>query len=1072
MKRSWKRNRAGWTVGTAIVIFCAAGMAHAAEAPVLVAVEAESAATNAAIAIPVHAGWNALALTNASGGQVLTGGGWGLRESKAIPVAIPRAGRYRVWVRYHKSVTNICAFMVLFRDEGGEELAFHACDWCQYLPTETPYDKPAGWSGARVGFIWEPFEAAFERPVRAALSFGAIAHGGGGSAFAVDCVVIAGDPAFNPEGQDIAKLVTGPPAAAPALPAAPAGFVWSEGLPAHADFYAGVKDPAGRFYAGLVNNASYFIDGARMVRLGFNRDHADGISAPHGIFTAGHVEAYHGGPELARHYPMPEGRFVNADGQTGTVFSFHFPPIAESSAKALAEHVKRYMEGDESIIGWWRISVEDGGYLDYSTNAVAAFRAWLTAKHGTVAKLNERWGTAYGSIAEIAPPAKFEENRPGWLEFRDFCGHAYAEAVSRQMPVLRRIDPKNRPRMGANSNLDMFSPYFSKFRPLDYEEFIHVALAGEPFVSWDTYCADDQLAAETDFIDSIAEGRKMIIQEWSNHVCDPRIAARSYWTYVSKGVAGIHLFMFQEGTYHSSYPKWALLSADLSPKAKLVAYSDAVQEVHRLEPLLMAARYTHAVKPVALYWSRIDLSLEPPHESLYGCALDSPFHIYRTLRGLGYPVRFITPRQIAAGELDKVAAVVLAGANHVPRAAAEKLEAWVKAGGAVIGDQWPGGWDDYAQPQGALTPVFGVRAATKKQKGSALALQQSTQGYGEVTDAAVVRQHYYEKVEEIAQQPGATHPVARALGDFMVSGIGLEPVECFAGRVIGMTHGGQPGFVLNDYGKGKALYSCLLLGTVYESGGTRFEWDTTHAGLAYARVLDAFLKYAGVQPGSAATGLAPRVRAKLRVESPLVTPDGNLVIGLTSLNDDALGPFDLDVVLPAAARTPFTKVFAVTEGSRRLYPLEAKANQGWLAVRLPRFDTHAALVALKEAAPLVSLELQPVRRGIAGLAAIDANQSFEIEAVVYNPSARKLAAGELALTMPAGWLQSATQAKIGAIKAGGEERCSFRVRAPALAAAKRIVPLTARYRNASVTSTPTTEMVWWGAESQADNETH
>jgi hypothetical protein len=582
-------------------------------------------------------------------------------------------------------------------------------------------------------------------------------------------------------------------------------------------------------------------------------------------------------------------------------------------------------------------------------------------------------------------------------------------------------------------------------------------------VSWDTYCADDQLGCETDLLTSFADGKmKPIVQEWSNHSVDPRIAARSYWTFVSKGAVGVFLFMFQEG-FHHQYPKWALLDERREPKAKFAAYSDAAQEVHRLEPLLMSARQTHAMKPVAMYWSRIDLSLGEPHESLYGSVLDSPFHIYGTLRGLGYPVRWITPRQIEAGALGEVGALVLADCNHIPRAVAKKIEEWVKGGGVIVGDHWPGGWDEYARPQSTLAGVFGVRAEIgKKGPQSNLALQESRQGYGEVTDAAIVQKTHYEKIDEISQQPYPTHPVARAIGDIMLSGVSPDRVECFSGHVIGMSHRGVPGLVLNEYGKGKALYSSMLLGTLYESGGTRYEWDTTHSGSSFARVLDAFLKHAGVKPACSVSGLAPRVSAKVRVESPLVTPDGNVVIGLTSMNDDVVGPFDLEIALPANAAWTFTRVFVTTQGSRQLQPVDAKVEGSRLKLRMPQFDTHAAIVALKDFQPLVSLKLKGVRREVAGLAVIDTDQTFEVEATVYNPSPRKLAAGELTLTIPAGWQQSVEKVKIDPIESGGESTCAFQIRSLPLAAAKRLLPLGAHYQSEAVKSTPATEMVWWG----------
>src|SRR5690606_18583526 len=95
-----------------------------------------------------------------------------------------------------------------------------------------------------------------------------------------------------------------------------------------------------------------------------------------------------------------------------------------------------------------------------------------------------------------------------WLEHRDFCGWSYTQAVARQMPIIAKLDPKGRPRVGATSNLDLLAPYFSVFRPIDFDQLLSVAYANEPFVSWDTYCSDDQLACETEMMFSFSDGRK------------------------------------------------------------------------------------------------------------------------------------------------------------------------------------------------------------------------------------------------------------------------------------------------------------------------------------------------------------------------------------------------------------------------------------------------------------------------------------------------------------------------------------------------------------------------------------
>jgi len=1024
-------------------------------APVTLFTEAE----NAPVGVK---SWTVKDVAGASGGKVLSyPATFALLESGGIPLHIPQAGAYRVWVRYLRVTPDrsIGAFALL-RDEATEELGFHYLDWLSFLPTERPYEKPAP---RAPGVVWESFDVTFDRSVAATLSFGMYPSGGGAGEKQIDCILATTDLALNPAGMDVTALPALATAKADgpvAFPRSPRGFTWSPGSPVDVNAFAGVADPGKRFWAGIINNYSIYIDGARMIRMGFNHDHAYQAAAQWGIPSMVPMEGV-SDAAFDKAHPAPEGRFVNSDGQVGTMYSLHYQPWVEKADELLKQRVKDMQAADNGSLGAWRISAEEGGWLDYSSYAMDAFHNWLQARHGDIATLNKRWGSNYTSFDEITPAKTYEDNHACWLEFRQFSGEAYAASVGRRIPIIKALDPKGLPCLGANSNLDMFAPFFMAFRPNDFEELIRTGLKDEKYVAFDIYCGDDDMGSTIDFLTSIAQGRKLINQEFSNHGTDPRVAARTYWEQIAKGILGIHLFMLQDSPGHVSYPKWGLTSHDHTPKLKLAAYSDEAQEVHRLEPLLMAATYTHAVKPVALYWSRIDLGLDQPHDSWYGSGLNAPTHVYETLRGLGYPVRWITPRQIAEGELSGVGALVMAGCNHVPQAAAEKIEAWVKGGGAVIADSWPGAFDEYGQPQATLSPLFGVRPLVKKQTGSTLALQQSTQGYGEVTDAAVVRENYFQKIDESAQQPFATHPVAQAMGDFMLTGYNLDPIECVAGQVISMTHGGEPAFVANDYGQGKALYSAMLLGTIYEAAPTRYEWDSTHSGLAYFRLLDTFLKYAGVQPGSVVSGLVPRIAVKLRVESPLVTPEGNALIGLTSMNDDVVQPFDLAVKLPAGAG-PFTSVLVAVGGSRGLAPVKYTLEGNTLKLKMASFDTHATILALKDAGPLVGLELQGVTRGDAGLATIAPDQTFVVQATVYNPSPRALAAGRLTFTAPAGWLQSTGEVKIAAIRPGGSAKCTLRVRAPQSGAAGNLEPLLTRYTSGAVKSTPATEMVWWG----------
>ena len=541
-----------------------------------------------------------------------------------------------------------------------------------------------------------------------------------------------------------------------------------------------------------------------------------------------------------------------------------------------------------------------------------------------------------------------------------------------------------------------------------------------------------------------------------------RIAARTFWTMVGKGVKGIYCFQFQEGTHHDSYPKWALLRHDLAPKNKLGAFADCAHEVHRLERLLTHARRRDAVKPVALYYSRIDLSLDQPLASTWGEGVDSPYHVYEVLRGLGYSVRWITPKQIEEGQLASVGAVVLVNAQHVPATAASTLAGWVKEGGAVIGDRWPGAFDEHGRPQDVLAPIFGVCAAkpgkSQRAKGK-LALEESTQGYGEVTISAIEGDERHKTVGEMWQQWDATHPVARELGPYMLSGFGLQRVQCVDGHVIGMTFGGRPGVVLNEPGKGHSLYIAMLLGSLYSSSATQFEWDTTHSGLDAFRLLDAFLKHAGVQP-AVNIGLPPRLRAKVRIEVPLVDAAGNVLIGVTSFNDESLVSLPLTVRWPEGLPEP-VRAFVVVGGSRQLTQCPSDLVDDSLHVTVPEVDTHATILLLRDSAPLVSLRVKGAPRAIAGLLHVSPGTELQVEATVHNPSPRRLDAGDVALVLPRGWSTPRSQRSIRAIKPWAKRSATFRVTAPSLCAARRLRPLLVRYTNATLTSTPATELVWW-----------
>jgi len=969
------------------------------------------------------------------------------------------AVKYRIWVRFYTSKGKKANFYILVRDQDNIGVQFKKIDFSSRLPSSTPYKKDDK-AKRPAGFQWDYLDVNLERPGDYSIELGSLVYKGAGCPRMIDCIVIADNTKYNPH-KDGLNVPESCRLSLKIKQVIPHGYEAGKNYPANSSFFSSIKNPEKQFSAGLIQNSSIYLDAGRIVTLGFNRDHGRVGSFKHGLFsmqTVGRVYNIYD-PKFKKQHPAPEGRFVNSDDKVGKIYSISYPPAIKQQLKECAKRVKKYA-GEKGIIKW-SICAEYGGWLDYSKYSVDKFKNWLSERYSNITELNQIWSTKYKDFKSVVPAKSAKENKAAWFDFREFCGEHFIKTVKNQISVIKANDPYGRKFSTQLSNLDLLAARFSAMRPMDWEQMIEIGLESLDNIGWDGYCADDYMGCDVDLLDSISRGKKLINQEWNIHSTDPRIAARTFWTMVGKGVKGIYCFQFQEGTNHNSYPKWALLSNDFTPKKKLGAYSDAVQEVHRFEPFLMSATRKYPVKPVALYYSRLDLSLQKrPLACSWGEQIDTPYRVYALLRGLGYPVRWITPRQIEAGELNKVGAVVFVEANHIPGKAAVKIKKWVNAGGVIIGDQWPGIYNEHGKIQLALLDVFGIRPPkSKKAKKGKLALQESSQGYGEVTIDAIDMENLYSSATEIWQQWDSRHPIARKVGNFMFSGYGRQNVKCIDGEVIGMTFGGRPGVIVNNPGKGHTMYISAMLGSLYGGAATRYEWDPEHSSNSPARLLDAFLKHSGVKPFSTSS-LLPQLAAKLRIEIPLMDKSKNFFIGLTNFDESKLPSFSLKLIWPENWSVP-KKLFMITGGNRQLKELSFKKKKGHIILKMPGFDTHASLIGVQEMFPIVALDFSGAKRKAAGLLTLKPSQEITCMATIHNFSDTTLDAGSLKLYLPRGWYNDKSKVAIPKIKPWQTTSTTLKIKAPKIFVNSRLKPIVAKYVSGAISSTPCTEMIWW-----------
>ena len=1007
----------------------------------------------------------------ASGGKVLRGiSEPRLEESRGAEVIFNRAGVWNIWARYEQQEHPLSGMLLVFRDTDEQVVGsgLIGYDVFSALPDMARKVLPGPPERPRTKkFLWESFPITVEYPMTARLSVKGMEEWPSGQPRILDTVIITDAPDFDPNRDDWRSLPTQDKTALAANPdKTPTGFVPAGGLPVNARDYSGAAYPETELQFGLVQCYGNYIDFARMAKLGFNRDHGTWGSIKHGIASMSRNTVtldIEPDEDFKAKYPFPIGRFKTAEGEVSqSVWSYSFEPIWKWREEVIAKRI-RAGEPEGSLLASRAVALEQGGQMDYSDVSQERFREWLQKKYPSIQALNEEFGATYTEFKDITAPTQEQGPLGVYLAFRQFNGEMFTAAVKRAADIVKREDPAATV-SNQSSDAQLLLPTFTRMSPMDWEQFINVAFEGLPEIGVDTYCADDAMGNTVSLLQSLAGDRRIVSHESQVHSTDPRIAGRTLWLMLAKGMKGVHIFQNQHGANYDGGPKMASFERDQSPKDRLGAQVDCVMEAHRLEPILSEAVPIFPSKAIYIYYSRIDLSLNAwPLQSAWGEKVNSPVRVYELLRGLGYEVRWITPKQIDEGALSNVGALILSDCQYIPASAATKIKDFIYDGGIAIADGWPGAFDGNGKPQGLLSNVFGVTSfegVDGKARGN-LALQETTQGYGDVTINAIKAGKLQDTVGEVYSVVDQSHPLAKSLGPFTVSGYGLNRAKCNSGDVVGFTFGCFPGLVVNRFGKGTTLWSALMLGSLYGSAANRHESENIHSGLDAHRILGAFLSYAGLKP-FAKSSLDGRVSKNIRVELPLVDKENNAVVGITSFNESITPAQTLTLTWPAELPGPQLAFFA-SEGSRNLTPISFKREKGSLALDIPQFDSHGAMILLNHSRPIISVEVSGLEIGPGALPIANPGEEFVVQCRIINPSPQKVGTGVLSLAAPTGWLVSSLSEKTPPIDPWAHVDVEFKVKTGGTCGIRQLKSLLAKWEasDGATESAPSTTVLWW-----------
>jgi beta-galactosidase len=393
-------------------------------------------------------------------------------------------------------------------------------------------------------------------------------------------------------------------------------------------------------------------------------------------------------------------------------YCFSHEGYAEECDRIVAALAERY--GEHPAIVAWQTDNEYGCHdtaVSYSKAAANAFRYWLAAKYGEVAKLNAAWGNVfwsmeYRSFAEIDLPnlTVTEANPAHWLDFRRFSSDQVVRFNRAQVDILRDASPGR----------DVVHNYMGFFTQFDH----HAVAADLDVASWDSYplgfleqfwFSDDEkrqyarqghpdiAAFHHDLYRGLnPNGRWWVMEQqpgpvnWARYNPAPLPGMVRLWTLeaMAHGAELVSYFRWRQFPHAQEQMHAGLLRPDRSDDVAVAEVRQAAAEI--------AALAEHAgdpVKQVALlfdYQSDWVTDIQPQGKGF--SALKQAFEYYSALRQLGLNVDILPP----GADLSGYALAVIPCMPIISDGLVEKQQAF--AGQIVIGPRSGSKTADFSIP--------------------------------------------------------------------------------------------------------------------------------------------------------------------------------------------------------------------------------------------------------------------------------------------------------------------------------------------------------------------------------------
>jgi beta-galactosidase len=425
-------------------------------------------------------------------------------------------------------------------------------------------------------------------------------------------------------------------------------------------------------------------------------------------------------PWLSHHHPevLPQ----RADGTTlwpgaRQAYCPSSPIYREHALRLVRVLAERY--GRHDALALWHVGNESGCHVArcYCDTSAAAFRGWLERRYGTIAALNEAWGTAfwsqrYGDFAEVVPPrsAPAFPNPTQQLDFHRFSSDQLIENFVAERDLLHELSPG----VPVTTNFMVTDhvrdiDYFAFAREVDLVTNDHYLRAEDPE-------GFRELAFSGDLTRGVAGGAPWLLMETSTSAVNwqPRNVAkrpgqlrRNAMAHVARGSDGILFFQWRASRagaekFHSGLVPHAGTGTRLWREVcGLGADLDALEEV-------AGARARNRVAMLFDWeaWWACELDSHPSTDVRY---LDRAHDLHRSLTDRQVGVDVVHPEH----DLSGYDVVLVPTLYTVTDRAAEALRTAAEAGAVVAVTYFSGIVDEHDHVRlggypGAFRELLGV----------------------------------------------------------------------------------------------------------------------------------------------------------------------------------------------------------------------------------------------------------------------------------------------------------------------------------------------------------------------------